>query len=63
MVFSDQMVTPCGMDKGVVPLALVALSTHHHGLMYNCLPPQPMTLRSGSVQMIGFRVKILQYNS
>ena len=31
MVFFIQMVIPCGMDRGVVPLAPVAPSTHHHG--------------------------------
>ena len=29
--FSMRMVIPCGMDRGVVPLATVAPSTHHHG--------------------------------
>ena len=28
-----QMVTPCGMDRGAVPLAPVAPSTHHRGSM------------------------------
>ena len=32
-VFSFQTVTPSGMDRGVVPLAPVAPSTHHHGSM------------------------------
>ena len=32
------MVTPYGMDRGVVPLAPVAPSTHHHGSMYNYVP-------------------------
>ena len=31
MVFFIQMVIPCGMDRGVVPLAPVAPSIHHHG--------------------------------
>ena len=30
-VFSGQMVTPYGMDRGVVSLAPAAPSTHHHG--------------------------------
>ena len=33
LVFCGQMVIPCGMDRGVVPLAPVAPSTHHHGSM------------------------------
>ena len=37
VAISIQMVTPCGMDRGVVPIALVAPSTHHHGSMYNCM--------------------------
>ena len=49
MLFSGQMVTPCGMGRGVVSLALVAPSTHRPGSMYN-YPPQPLTtLRSGFV--------------
>ena len=39
------------MDKGVVPIAPVAPSTHHHGSMCNCLLPHLITLRSGSVVM------------
>ena len=39
MVFSIQMVTPCGMDRGVVPLAPAVPSTHHHGSTLHCLPP------------------------
>ena len=62
-VFSGQTVTPCGMDRGVVPLAPVAPSTHHHGSMYNCLLPQLMTLRSGSVEINQLEMKILRYNS
>ena len=42
------MVIPCGMDRGVVPLAPVVPSTHHHGSTYHCLLPQLMTLKSGS---------------
>ena len=38
---SGQMVIPCGMDRGVVPLAPVAPSTHHHGSMYTL--PSPTT--------------------
>ena len=60
---SGQMVIPCEMDGGVVPLAPVASSTHHHGSMYNCLLPQLMTLRSGSVVVKGLEMKILRYNS
>ena len=63
MVVFILMVTPCGMDRGVVPLAPVAPSTHHHGSMYNCLPPQLMTLRSGSVVIKGLQMKIIQYSS
>ena len=40
------MVTHYGMDRGVVPIAPVAPSTHHHGSMHNYLLPQMMTLRS-----------------
>ena len=32
-----QMVIPCGMDRGVVSITPVAISTHYHGSMYNCL--------------------------
>ena len=39
---------PLWMDRGVVPLAPVAPSTHHRGSMYNCLLLQPIILRSGS---------------
>ena len=63
MAISIQMVTPCGMDRGVVPLAPVAPSTHHRGSMCNCLLPQLMTLRSESVVAKGLEMKILQYNS
>ena len=38
-MFSIQMVTHCGMDRGVVPLAPAAPSTHHHGSTYNYPPP------------------------
>ena len=62
-LLSGQMVIPCGMDRGVVPLAPVAPSTHHHGSMYNCLLPQPMTSRSGSVVMKELQMKILRYKS
>ena len=31
MVFSMQMLTPCGTDRAVAPLAPVVPSTHHHG--------------------------------
>ena len=47
LAFFIQMVIPCGMDRGVVRLVPVASSTHHHGSMYNYLPPRLMTLRSG----------------
>ena len=63
MVPYSQMVTPCGTDGVVVPLAPVAPSTHHHGSMCNCLLPQLMTLKSGSVGTKGLQMKILQYNS
>ena len=66
MVFSTQTVTPCGMDRGVVPLAPVVPSTHHHGSMYNYPPPQLMTSRSESVLLMELQevmVTILQYNS
>ena len=63
VLFSIQMATPCGMDRGVVPLAPVAPSTHHHGSTYNYLPLQLMTLRSGSVVIQGLEMKILRYNS
>ena len=56
------VVIPCGMDRGVVPLAPVAPSTHHHGSMYDCLLPQLMTLRSGSVVLMVLEMKILQYS-
>ena len=59
---SGQMVTCCGTDRGVVPLAPVAPSTHHHGSTYNCLLPQPIILRSESVGMES-NTKIPQYNS
>ena len=51
---------------GVVPLAPVIPSTHHHGSMYDCLPPQPIILRSGSVieaQLNKINKVILWYNS
>ena len=60
---SGQTVTPCGMDRGVVPLAPVAPSTHHHGSMYNCLLPLLMTSRSGSVVIKRLEMKILRYSS
>ena len=50
------------MDRGVVSLAPVVPSTHHHGSMYNYPPPQLMILKSGSVLMEGVHLKILQYN-
>ena len=62
-VFSGQTVIPCGMDRGVAPIAPAAPSTHHHGSMYNCLLPQLMVLRSGSVVIKRLEMKILQYNS
>ena len=34
---------PHGMERGVIPLAPVAPSTHHCGLMYDCLLPQLIT--------------------
>ena len=40
-----EVVTPSGMDRGVVPLAPVVPSTCFN---VNYPPPQPMTLRSGS---------------
>ena len=63
MVFSGQMVTLCGMDKGVALIALVAPSTHHHGSMYNCFLPQLMTLRSGSVVKKPLEMKILNFGA
>ena len=63
LVVSFQMVTLYGMGRGVVPLAPVVPSTHHHGSMYNCLPPQLMTSRSGSVVINRLEMKILRYNS
>ena len=51
---------PLWDGQGVVSLVPVAPSTHHHGSMYNCLLPQLMTLRSGSVVMKGLEMKILQ---
>ena len=48
---------------GVVLVAPVVPSTHHHGSIYDYLLPQLMTLRSGSVIMLGFKLPILQYNS
>ena len=41
-----EVVTPRGMDRGVVPLAPLVPSTCFN---VNYPPPQPMTLRSGSV--------------
>ena len=53
--------TPCGTDRGVVPIITAVPSTHHRGSTYNCLPPQLITLKSGFVQHIrGFVV--LQLN-
>ena len=49
------------MDRGVVPVASVVPSTHHHGSMYNYLSPQLITSRSGSVAVEGLEMKILQY--
>ena len=49
-----KMVTPCGMDRGVVPLAPVARSTRHHGSMFNCLLSQLITLRSGLEEWNGY---------
>ena len=62
-IVSGQTVTPCGMDRGVVPLAPVAPSTHHHGLMYNYLPLQLIISKSGSVVIKRLVMKTLQYNS
>ena len=50
MVFSIQMVTPYGTDRGVVPLAP---ATHHHGSTYNYPLSQSMTLKSESVVIMG----------
>ena len=63
VLLSGQTVIPCGMDRGVVPLAPVAPSTHHHGSMYDCLRPQLITSRSGSVVMKELEMKILRYSS
>ena len=60
-----QMVTACGMDRGVVPLAPVVPSTHHHGSMYNYTRPPVTTLKSGSVieaQLNQINKVILWYN-
>ena len=62
VMFSGQTVTFCGTDRGVVPIAPVAPSTHHHDSMYDYPVPQPITSRSGSVVM-EFNMKMLRYNS
>ena len=49
VVLSTQTVTPCVMDRVVVPIANVVYSTHNHGSMYNCLPLQLMRLKFGFV--------------
>jgi len=62
ITFSGQMVMPCGMDKGVAPLAPAAPSTHHHGSMYNCPMPQLIALKSELVLAISDAMKIYYSN-
>ena len=55
---------PHGMERGVIPLAPVAPSTHHCGLMYDCMSfPTTNNMRSESVVVKKSEMKILQYNS
>ena len=56
------IVTPFGMDRGVVFVVPVAHSTHHHGSTYDYLLPQLMTSKSESVVIKALEMKILQYN-
>ena len=63
MVFSGQTVTPCGMDRGVVPPVPVVPSTHHLGSMYDYLQLQLITSRSESVTVKALEGVILQYSS
>ena len=51
VVLSMQTVTPCVMDRVVVPILHVVYSTHNHGSMYNCLPLQLMRLKFGFVEI------------
>ena len=51
VVLSMQTVTPCVMDRVVVPILHVVYSTHNHGSMYNCLPLQLLRLKFGFVEI------------